>query len=187
MLRTLLGLEHRLQPVPRLLEQPGHRRLTHHKTRRVQPLHQLAQRLSRPPQRRGRITPGLRRHQRLQRLGHPRLRLLHQRAPRPQRTHPTVRRRPRPDLVHPGLHRGPRGTRHPSHQHDPTPTNRLHLSTQQQPPLPLIQMRPQHSQLLRQSTLSRHTHILTTKPITPKLQPCNFRPGPYRRTRAVPD
>jgi hypothetical protein len=150
------------QPTTGLPEQPRHGRLTHHEPRRVQPLHQMTEGLGRPPQRRGRITAGLRPNQSLQRLHHPRLRVLHHRAPSTYRAYPTIGHRPSPDLVHSGLHRGPRSPRHPGHQRDPAPTQRLGLSTQQQPPLPLVQVWLEDSKLLGQRALSSHTHILTT-------------------------
>jgi hypothetical protein len=48
MLRTLLGLERRLQPVTGLLQQPRHRRAAHPETLTRQAFSQLGQRLGRP-------------------------------------------------------------------------------------------------------------------------------------------
>ena len=100
-------------------------------------------RLGRPHQRRHRIPAGLRLHQRLQRAppapGRSRSASCgHRPAPAPA---PTAR--PTLDLTHPT---GDRVRMHPGrrrHRLDPAPAQLLSLAPQQQPTLPLIQMRPQ--------------------------------------------
>ncbi len=146
MLGAFEGFDVRLQAVPGLLEQVGHRPRRYRMTGAGQLRRQLRGRLRRPPQRRFRIAAGDRIHQGIQ-------------GPRQQRVADLLRRPPRPGTTHPardrlGVVQFPQPLRHgvrvrPAHRSDsldPTPAQRLGLSTQQQPPRPLIQMRSDQTQ-----------------------------------------
>ena len=111
---------------------------------------QVAGRLRRPPQRRHRVAPLLRLHQRQQRREQPRVQVSGPLAAAARPPHPAQRLRPGIQLIHAQRHRGLADPGGPGHQPDPAMPQRPGLGPHQQPPLPLIQMREDHRELRRQ-------------------------------------
>ena len=127
-------------------------------------LGQFHPRLSRPPQPRHRITPGLRIDQPVQRRPPPRIGRLHRLAPYTLGPHPPISQDPRiqlrsttPDRVH-------RDTRVRRDQLDPTPPEHTRSRPQQQPTHPLLQHRSHLShhprERLREPRDLRHSTTL---------------------------
>ena len=88
-LLSLDGLGVALQAVAGLLQQPGHRHRGHRVPARGQLTCQMRRGLGRPPQRRLRVSPRLRVHQRIQCRHQPRIGLLHRRPAPLRRTRPS--------------------------------------------------------------------------------------------------
>jgi hypothetical protein len=119
-------------------------------------LGQLAGGLGRPPQRRLRITPRIGLHQFQQRLTHTRIGLGHPLTPTTGTASPAQWLAALLQIRH-AL--GDRRRTHPSRprdQLDPAMAQRSSFSTQQQAPLPLVQMRQHRSELARQGLLKLH-------------------------------
>ena len=112
---------------------------------------QRAGRLGGPPQRRHRITALLRLHQGQQRRAQPRIHVGHALAPPARPARPAQRLCPGFQLIDTQRHRGLADPGGPGHQPDPAMPQRPGLSTHQQPPLPLIQMREDRRELRRQN------------------------------------
>src|SRR6266536_1714168 len=141
---------------------------------------QVPQRLGRPPQRRLRVTPLIRLNQRQQRRDQPRIQFRGAPAAPALASGPAVRERilaflqledtpADSGLTHPrDLGDGP----------DPAMPQQPGLRPQQQPPLPLVQMRRQHLESQRELATSlrrdRHTAISNTKPRPATLFPYSF-------------
>jgi len=126
---------------------------------------QLAGGLDRPPQRRFRVTPFLRLHQRQQRRHQPRI-LVRQPPGAPARPPgPAQRLRPGLQLAGAQRHRRLADPGSPGDRPDPAVSQRPGLSPHHQPPLPLIQMRQDLSEHPRQR-LRRQIHGTHTTPQT---------------------
>jgi hypothetical protein len=111
---------------------------------------QHASRLRRPPQRRHRIAALLRLDQRQQRRAQPRIHVGRPLAPPAGPPRPAQRFRPGFQLTGTQGHRRLADPGGPGHQPDPAMPQRPGLRPQQQPPLPLIQMREDRLELRRQ-------------------------------------
>ena len=124
---------------------------------------QHPQRLHRPPQRRHRIAPHIRFHQRQQ--GRPQARIKIGRAltATTGAAHPPQRLLTGLQLGDPAGHRAFAHPRRPGHHPDTAMPQRPGLSPRHQPPLPLIQMREQHLKLGGQRLLHlcRNAHSTT--------------------------
>ena len=120
--------------------------------------------LDRPPQRRLRIPPRLRIHQCFQRGHQPGVDVLHRGPTRADLPHPPTRLDPGLQLTRTPRHRVRARPHRRGDQLLPTPADRPRLRPQQQPPLLLVQMRPDLRQPARQPTLlhcaDRHTTTL---------------------------
>ena len=123
---------------------------------------QRAGRLRGPPQRRHRIASLLRLHQGQQRREQPRIHVGHALAPPARPARPAQRPGARVQLIHAQRHRGLADSGGPGHQPDPAMPQRTGLSTHQQPPLPLIQMREDRPELRRQNLAGYHHAAHTT-------------------------
>ena len=136
-----------LQAVAPGLQQPRHRRRRAPVPGRGQRVRQVPGRQARPAQRRLRIPPRLRLDQRHQRRTQLRVGVGQLLA--------AAARRPRPRLRRPGClprapgHRGRMSARHAGHRLDSAAAQPGRLRPQQQPPLSLIQVRPQRLIQLR--------------------------------------
>ncbi len=126
-------------------------------------LRQRAGRLRRPPQRRHRIPPLHRLHQRQQRQAQPRIQLGGPLAPPARPPRPAQRLSPRVQLIHSQRHRGLADPGSPGHQPDPAMAQRPGLRSHQEPPLPLIQMREDRPELRRQHLPGNLHHAHTTQ------------------------
>ena len=166
--RVLLALDRlgvALQAVPQLTgQQGGHGRGRHLMSPPGQRLGQVPGRLGRPFQRRHRIAPGLRLHQRLQCLKQTRIGLDQRPASRPRPADPAVLRLGRLDFppatghrvrVRPGRLGDPLG---------PASAQGHSLGPQHQPPRLLIQVRPHQLVPARYILISHTSHIAQTKP-----------------------
>ena len=151
-LATLGSLGVALQAEPLLVQQHVHRVRGDRVPLTGQLASQRPGRLDRPPQRRSRITPLIRIHQRQQRRDQPRIGLRQPLAAPARPPRPARRKRlgPRLQLPHPQRHRALPDPGRRGHQPDPPMTQRPRLRPQIQPPLPLIQMRQDHLELRRQ-------------------------------------
>ncbi len=194
-LRALFGLEHRLQPVPSLLEQPGHRRLT----RPNNPARTVPSPTA--PTTSSSTATANTDHHAWPAKPTPATLPPHQ-AERPQSPGAPP---PVPAPAHPGRHRpGSRSPRSgPSCATHPTagPPTRSHPARspapppQQQPPLPLVQERPHHRELVSQRFLSHHTQTTTestmelrprNSPARPNVRCSRIRSRRHRRADEVP-
>ena len=131
---------------------------------------QVPQRLGRPPQRRLRVTPFIRLDQRQQRRDQPGIQLLGAPAAPALASGPAIRER---ILALLQLEDAPadRGLAHPGHLGDgpdPAMPQQPGLRRQQQPPLPLVQMRQQHLEPQREliTRIRRDRHTATSNPQT---------------------
>ena len=173
---TVLGTFKRLgiglQAEPGPAQQPSRRRSRHRTPLPGQLGGQVPQRLGRPPQRRLRIPPLIRLNQRQQRRHQPRIQLPRALAAPAPPPGPAIRERilallqledtgPDGGLAHP---------RHLGDGPDPAMPQQPGLRPQQQPPLPLVQMRRQHlppqRQLAARIRRDRHTATSNPKPRT---------------------
>jgi hypothetical protein len=117
----------------------------------------VLQALRAPPQRRARIPPRLRIHQRLKRLHQPRTGVRQPRTPCPRTTHPArLKPRPLPQLRDPTHHRVLTDPRRAHNRRDPTPPTRLSLRRRSQPTLTLVQLRTQPQITLSNPRLIDH-------------------------------
>ena len=98
-------------------------------------------RLDRPAQRRHRITPRLRLHQRVQDHQHLRIQINRPGAPRTGPAHPFRATHTRLQLLGPSNDRVPAHTRHPGHRRLTTTADHRRSRSRQQPTLPLIKQR----------------------------------------------
>jgi hypothetical protein len=155
LLPALQGLGIGLQAEPLGLQQLVHRLRGHLVPLAPQLGGQRPDRLDRPPQRRFRVPPLLGLHQGQQRRDQPRIGLRQLLAAPARPAGPAQRLLPALQLPGSGRHRGLADSRGSGHQPDPAMTQRPRLSTQQQPALPLIQMRQDRPELRRQH-LPRH-------------------------------
>ena len=121
----------------------------------------------RPPKRRHRITPGHRIHQSIQRIPQRRVDDLGCASPGTWATHPTGNRLRVVQLPDPLRHRIRVRTNRFRDRLDPAAAQHLRLRAQQQPPRPLIQMRPDQQQPRRKyiniNPGQRHTTILPNR------------------------
>ena len=154
-LRPLQGLGVALQAEPLSLQQLVHRIRGHRVPGRSQLPGQRPDRLARPPQRRLRVAPLLGLHQREQRRDQPRIGLGGLLAPAARTAGPAQRPFPRLHLPRSQQHRRLADPGSGGYQPDPAVAQRPGLGAQQQPALPLIQMRPDRPELRRQH-LPRH-------------------------------
>ena len=164
MLAAFNGFRVRLQAVPDLFEQLGHRPRGHPMPGGGQLGGQLRRRFRRPPQRRLRIAARDRIHQRIQRREQLGVGRRLRRAARPRAAHPPRYRLVVVQLAHPLRDRVRVRTPGRGHRLDPTRTQHPRLRAQQQPPRPLVQMRPDQRQPRRDRigihTRQRHTTTL---------------------------
>ena len=125
-------------------------------------IRQIAGRLRRPPQRRHRIAALLRLDQGQQRRAQPRIRIGGPLAAPAGPPCPAQRLRAGLQLINAQGHRGLADPGGPGHQPDPAMPQRPGLSAEQQPPLPLIQMREDRLELRRQHLRCFHHAAHTT-------------------------
>ena len=158
----LQRLDVALQAEALLLQQRRHRRRRHLVPGRGQRSGQVAGRLGRPPQRRLRIPPRLRVHQRQQRVLQPRVSAGDPLAAAAGTARAAQRLAAALQLGHAPRHRHRADIRRGRHHLDPAVAQNPRLGAHHQPPLPLIQMREQRGELGRQRLLGIHGHRHTT-------------------------
>jgi hypothetical protein len=167
MLGALDHLGVRLQAEPLLMQQIRHRVRGHRMPLRGQLGGQSAGRFRGPPQRRHRVAPLGRLDQRQQRRHQARIELGQPLASRARRPHPPPRLTTGIQLAHPTRHRLLPHPARPRHRRDPAMAQRPRMRPRQQPPLPLIQMRPHLLEHRRQPALvdiHPRTHTASTSP-----------------------
>jgi hypothetical protein len=115
-----------------------------------------------PPQRRHRIAPQIRLHQRRQRRPQTRVEINNALAPTTGSAYSPQRCRTGVQFADPQRHRGLAHISGTGDQPDPTMADHPGFRPHQQPPLPLIQMRKDHLELGRQRRLCPLHHAHTT-------------------------
>ena len=158
----LQRLDVALQAEALLLQQRRHRRRRHRVPGRGQRRGQVAGRLGRPPQRRLRIPPRLRVHQRQQRVLQPRVSAGDPLAAAAGTARAAQRLAAALQLGHAPRHRHRADVRRGRHHLDPAVAQNPRLRAHHQPPLPLIQVREQRGELGRQRLLGIHGNRHTT-------------------------
>ena len=126
-------------------------------------IREIAGRLGDPPQRRHRIAALLRLDQGQQRRAQPRIHIGGPLAAPARPPRPAQRLRAALQLINTQGHRGLTDPGRPGHQPDPAMPQRPGLGPEQQPPLPLIQMREDRLELRRQRLLYLHGYAHSTR------------------------